>query len=398
MRLSVAFLLATCGSAAWATSLLEVTKLEIASGPIAVGGDGTVWALDPQQRLICFCDGQWKTADAEPNPRVRTLVPGREGVLLLETEVQLTLYRLDQKIASGGLLELIEEQRELICRAFGPGTPPPSTRALLMLCASRDGRVWCVRDRSLRVLGDDRWHDALDPLVEASVRNGMVAYLAPIGDGNTVYASDLRSLHDQGGSCFGRLEQGKLRFVKAPHTISGHGPYLGVRDREGALWIPATQGRAAGTSDIITGQIAIRIRQQGAVEQLVNSGHARLADEAGNVWLGEIHGKPPDLLNIWRDGEIVQQLHVPAYKGGLLFSDRPGSVFARTAEGLQHLVADPPDFVRHRVGRLYALPDVLARAQFEGHSSQGYLVISAARPIERAYFLHLVALPEPSEE
>ena len=47
-----------------------------------------------------------------------------------------------------------------------------------------------------------------------------------------------------------------------------------------------------------------------------------------------------------------------ADRNTFFFSDRPGSVYAWTILGLQHLVADGPDFDQYRLGKLFPVEGV----------------------------------------
>jgi hypothetical protein len=212
-----------------------------------------------------------------------------------------------------------------------------------------------------------------------------------------IFASDLALRHDRGRSFLGQLSQGRLVFTGAPHVIrhSEREP-LAVRDREGGLWLPVTKGAAAGTADFMSGQLAVRIRDRKVVEQLENSGWAVLADEAGSVWLTGVWGGATDLVNIWRAGKIIQRLTVPHYGGGLLVSDRPGSVYAMTAAGVQHLTADPPDFREYHIGQVFTVRGIIGTRLPEAFSKPNRLVVvTYADTPERKRFLHFVDLPAP---
>lgn len=362
----------------------------------SVTAEGAVWTVDEQGQLIRFDDGQWQVVrPASGRDRIGMMLAGGDGVVLVQAGSQWVLYRGTDEIGSGQLFGLLEKHRQLLCEAFAPDRRQTPRYMTMTLAGSRDGQLWCMTNNGVWLLSDDRWHDSIDPLLKGGSRSGGIEYLAPIGDGSSAFVSDLNMFHDGGRSFVGRIKNGKLQFAPTPHlgSVGRHSP-LGVRDREGTLWLAALQGGGGRTSDWTTGQLAVRFKKDGTREQLVNAGWARLADAAGNVWLGEISGHPSDVLRIWRNGEIVQQLRVPAYEKGLLFSDRPGSVYAYTAAGLQHLIADAPDYREYRVGPLYSILGVVGRSGYQTYSSQGWLIISAGGGSpQRKNYLHMVKIP-----
>lgn len=125
-----------------------------------------------------------------------------------------------------------------------------------------------------------------------------------------------------------------------------------------------------------------------------------LSDEAGNIWLCNIQGPVQDTYNVWRNGKIVQKLQIPrADRNTFLFSDKPGSVYAWTVSGLQHLVADGPTFDRYRVVRLYPIEGISGQSLSRGYSKHGYLVALTASEARSVlyYYLHLVKLPDSAE-
>ncbi len=386
--------------------VLLCAQIECLERPVGVGDDGDIWALDPAGQLMHFDGGRWTTllplegtASGDRWLRNATFCAGRNRVMLAVGHENAELYRGDERIAGGRVLELIENHRELLCRAFGPECSPARTTSPLILAGTAEGHLWILQENALKLLAGTRWYDATEPLIQAGCRRGFVDYLAPIGDGRAVFVSDARLRHDGGRSFLGRFEEGRFRFDEAPHTIAEMESVLSVRDDEGALWVPSTRGAGGTTSDYFTGQVAARLTVEGVALELDNAGLALLADEAGNVWMGDIWGQPPDLIRIWRDGEIVQELTIPAFEPpGSMLSDRPGSVYVMTLRGLQHLVADPPHFHPYRLAELDQLPDAVARPVYRAYSRQGYLVyvVRAAGDLEKAR-LYLVAVPRGGE-
>ena len=380
---------------------LHVVSHEIGPGPVTVSGDGTVWATNPEGRLICHTNNGWHTLPGSPFPdktrgratAIESMIPGLDGMVLVQNGDRAALCQPGKLIDSGDLFRVIEDQRDWLQYAFGPDKPRPEEKLALQIVVGGDGRIWCLHNRALRLLDGDLWYDATDALIAAGSRRGVTSILAPIGDGERVFVSDLSLRHDGGRSFFGQFEEGELHFAKAPHVLSRMSGFAGysLRDRDGALWIASTQGRAGNMSDVISGQESIRVIGPKQDVSLVNSGHAHLQDRAGNIWFGRIRGQPIDQVNLWRDGRINQKLRVPAYAGELLFSDCPGSVYAYTKTGLQHLVAADHQCSTYRTGTQYDLSWLDTSPHFQAYSCQGFAVFATRGP--NVAHVHFVCLP-----
>lgn len=376
---------------------LTVETHDIGPGPVTVTGDGTVWATDPDGQLICYTSGEWQTLPEAPfenssTVRIESLIPGHGGMVLAQSRDRAALCQPGCVIDSGDLFRVIEDQMDCLCRAFGPDKPQPEQKQVLQIVAARDGRIWCLHQRALRVLDGDLWYDATDALLAAGSRHGTTSVLAPIGDGRRVFITDLSLRHDGGRSFFGTFKDGELYFANAPHVLSSSGTSTySLRGMDGALWIASTQGRANRTSDAITGQEALRILTAKTDVSLVNSGHAQLLDRAGNIWLSRIRSQGADHVNLWRGGRINQQLHIPGFTGGLLISDGPGSVYARTKIGLQHLVATDRQCCTYQTDTLYDLSWLATEPHYQAFSCQGFVVFATRTP--DGSHLHLIDLP-----
>jgi hypothetical protein len=306
------------------------------------------------------------------------LVPGAKGVMLFEGyDAQWRLYRGNKKLATGGITGIIEDHRELIAQAFGPEHSPSPITEDVMIVASPEGTIWCLNHGALIVLIGNRWHDALDPLTKAGFRSGNIKYLAPLGDGRRVYVSDLTSVYHGGCSFFGQLEDGKLQFSKAPHHVCNRDLPLTLRDREGGTWIPTVESMGAWVDGQYSSDITLHFDKEGNfIEQLENVGHACFADESNNIW--QYFNNAVPYYNVWRNGEIVRKLEVPTEReGNCLFSDRPGSVYALADGKLHHLSADPPDFQKYRIERLYTFPGIQGKPYRIFYSRQGWCVIKS---------------------
>ncbi len=380
---------------------LESLSKEIGERRVVVGGDGAVWTVDSLRRLVRFHEGDWTVMEPEPENWLKTMLPGNGSVMLIERRNEWSLYHEGSEADRDSLLELVEKHRDLIGEAFAPGSPSPDS-GKTFLVAGPKGLVWYLEAGALRLLEGRRWHDALGPLMGAGSRSGHVQWMAPIGDGRRVYASDFALIHDGGKSFVVGLKDGKLRTEVAPHvremSFDNGGKYLGIRDTKGALWLPTSKTVSAGTCDHTTAQLAVRLDETGIAGKWENRGWARLVDASGNVWFDSVPGKGGSVLNVWRDGEFIQEISVPGYEGSLLFSGGPGSVHVHTAAGIGHLLAEPPGFRRYRLDKVYGLPETLWGTVPHAFSKQGYvLFLLRPRGQSQPSVLHLVKLPYDEE-
>lgn len=393
---------------------LETKQVLLAGDRVAVGDDGSIWTIDlhretRQERdededivfdrvylhrqLVRFDQGQWKVVQTELKESLPFFVPGAKGVMLVGDDRQWTLYQGSKKIASGGITGLLEDHRELIVRAFGPDHSPSPFPAILMIAANREGQIWCLDNGALKVLVGGRWRDALEPLTRAGSRSGHLEYLVPLGNGRRVYVSDLAMRHDGGRSFVGQFEGGKLRFADAPHAHRERNMALGLRDREGATWISAIDSKASRACDMVLGHSAYRFDKEGNLVQHLNkAGWVCLTDDSNNIWLNKILGNSRNRFSLWRDGKIVQELQIPdSQQGSFLFADGPGSIYAFTGSKLQHLSADPPDFQRYRIDRLYTISGLKGGVSVMLYSRQRWFVVKTT--VGDEHILTLVQIP-----
>ena len=115
-------------------------------------------------------------------------------------------------------------------------------------------------------------------------------------------------------------------------------------------------------------------------------------DRAGNVWLMKSHVGKGNRFQIWRNGQIVEQPDFPgADTVHGLFSDKPNSIYAWSAIGLHHLVANPSaDNYRFTLRQTYALPALPSPLLNPRYSELGYVVASISTgPSRRMYLIHL---------
>jgi hypothetical protein len=190
----------------------------------------------------------------------------------------------------------------------------------------------------------------------------------------------------KGCSFLGRVQERRLKFVPAPHALV-YGTHRAIHDSEGGLWFAHDHTSRP--------QKTIHIAPQGQVNELKNVGVPLLIDETGNVWLGFIHAKPACVLNVYRDDRVSQTIELPGTDDIFgLFSDAPGSVYAWTAQGLQHLVATAPSFDNFQIEKLYALDQIGSYPQYLAYSRMGMIVALNRSGFDRRQGqLHLIQLP-----
>lgn len=391
-KLSMVF---TSGGKEYPTLKAEAKELQFGS-PRAISDDGSIWAVEKTGHVVCWDDGDWKRIRPEPFTGVLGMTAGDGGMLLLHADGTTMLCEKSSILAEGAFIELLEQEQERIKKHFGrsmPATPTSMTEMLpaYQVAAGSNG-IWCLSGGSLRLFANDRWYDATDALIAAGSRGGGAGFVALVGD-DKVYVSDLKLRHDGGKSFFGDLMDSKLKFTEAPHALRGQAKFFALPAGRDSVWITATEGRATGSSDTTSGQRAIRINKEGIAEDHKDIGQPALVDRSC-LWLTSVWGKPPDLVHRWRDGKLLQELHIPSFTGGLLCSDDDGSVYALTAIGLQRLVADQAEKDQYRLGEQYAIEGLSCRTTSEGYSRQGYIVVATHSQIGLpAHWLHLIKLP-----
>jgi hypothetical protein len=368
----------------------------------SIADDGTVWAIERNENpvarttnwggTIVRYDGKaWKPLAYQPENNVQAMLPGKGGVMLVQEQgsQDWVLYRGDQQIASGGLPELIEKNREIIQKSFGADAPVPTgnpgTYPIPSLVADKGGNVWRVDESGhLLVLIGDRWQPAREAMVGAGVNSNRNYQLRALGDGRVVYGYDRNGSTTKLANFFGEVVDGKLKMIDAPALIN-YNYSLGVRDAEGLLWAMAQVREENGSPR----QYLVRLGPEGVQEKSDNHGTPRLCDANAGVWI-EKPGSKPGEFRIWRGGAWGQDTTIPDYaRNGVLFSDRPGSVYAWTGEGLQRMIAEKPDYTVYRPGPRYAVDKLPGDLQSLAYSRLGYAVISTQSPIA----ICLVKLP-----
>jgi tetratricopeptide (TPR) repeat protein len=379
---------------------------------LAVGDDGTVWAEHQGDGLMRFDGRQWQRAEPKPpgngpptgrparnfGRRVLALLPGHGGTMLVCSDQEAALYQGAAELASGDTSTLIEENADKLRQAFAPkplaGTKPDHERAA-ELTADAAGNLWWRQGWRVLVWTGHDWLNAHEPLVAAGSRTGQVRWMCPAGDGSKVYVSDGLAPIRQDRGFLGSVRAGRLEFTPAPHCEANAECDLDcLRDRDGAVWVPSDNPEPQGWSR----PLAVRLDQSGEPKRIAVPAWPRLADAAGNVWLGALHygPYPQDTLWVVRHGEVVQQLRLPGRTfRDLMFSDRPGSVYVWTVVGLTHLTAEAPEYRDYRQAAVYPVPDVRGTIRAVAYAPHGYMAAVAFTDLpKREYHVYLVELPK----
>jgi hypothetical protein len=376
-------------------------------GPGFLGLDagGGIWAILAGRGLARFHEGGWQPVNAGDLRTIRGIIAGsRDDVILIGS--RFGYWRAGEISWAATMQELLAANRAAIAASFGTGQRPRDLSNWFAVAADEAGHLWLldVAAGGLSVLVGDRWIDARPPLVQAGARGGFVQLLAAAG-GRKVYVSNVTTAHGGSRSFFGEVEAGRPVFRDAPATYLEVPLMKTVRDQRGALWLPTSKRTSAGSADWIHGQLAIRIVDGRVDAELENKGWAAVGDAGGVVWLANPPGRPSSTINLWRDGALAGTLVIPGWCNGLgdhaesLFSDRPGSVVARTARGLTHFVA-AGEPATYRVAARYALTGVEGMFTSYACSRSGVLVGTARRGLvgpSRSQSLVIVRLPPPPE-
>jgi hypothetical protein len=373
-------------------SPLEVSHIPVLSHRWAITDAGSIWAHG-LEGLTRFDGRQWTDIRPSQKERPEYLLPGRHDTMLLWGEHSATLYEGPREVGSGERFTLLEQHRARIEQAFGPGSSGGqclgASAGHCGVQVDLAGHIWCWEPSGrLLVELDGVWSDADEALTEAGSGACHVVNAVLVGDGSRLYVRTNHAGRIGGSAFFAEVKNGKPHFAAAPRDVSWFEPPRNLFDRDGGFWI--------GVSTV-TGQVAYRVGPEGKVEEIPNLGLPALADEAGDVWQCEIRGPVQDNFHIWRKGQPVQKLVIPkADLHTFLFSDQPGSVYASTVSGLQHLVADAPNFNSYRMQKLHLVEGVSGQALSYGYSRHGYLAVLTALDTRKApyYRLNMVRLPK----
>jgi len=357
--------------------------------------DGTIWATNGHNGIICFSDGRWETfsllqsdADVEnkrnnvKQPIVDCIIGGSDGMAFVKSATICAVCCSNAKaekspsghvVASGTLHALLEERGDLIRTNFSKPSYSLS-QPRVSLAFTKSGQIWCSVKSSVHVFDGEVWHDANDALISVGARRKGMALLSTIGD-ERVYVSGLRNSKRGRGSFFGELKEGVFQFTAAPNVHDDVNEGYVLYDKENAFWFGSTNARSLSSADQRIKQAAVKIVPNESPEIYEDAGVPRLIDESGSVWLANTDSRKASEFKIQRNGKVVQQCTIPGFqKGRKLFCDKPGSVYAEKRISLQHLVAEGPDFDDFKIADRLRFPEDLKRPKFLGYSSQGGLV------------------------
>jgi hypothetical protein len=380
--------------------------IENSCSGFAIDSKGAIWAQRQDQSLARFHKEKWyQIAGVPASADIRMLVPGSEGRMIIQTNDNCYYWKGGPSAVSYYTLRKLVTKNYNDISSHYTHWPRESTTFgtfVMGLVADQAGYVWLLESRRLSVLINGSWKSGEMPLRNAGSEDGEVEYLNRIGESGSVYVSDFNLRHDGGISFYGSVENNKLVFTEAPHSIDSRETRLAIRDANDALWVAGSLGYGASTSDVITGQLALRIENAQNVQEFENSGWAYLCDLANNVWLAQIRGQADNMFYILRAGIIVGSVQIPnatSYKD-TLFSDKAGSVYAWTVAGLYHLIASKEsDFTDYQVDRLYSIEGLFGNVEQLAYSSQGYLaIVTYSDAVPRQYHLHLIPLPSDTPD
>jgi hypothetical protein len=394
-------------------TILKMEKHPVQFPQFSVTDDGAIWALEreenPQLRLggnwggkLVRYDGKnWQTPEAQPSQMVQTLTPGKGGVLLMQNQMECILYRGEKEIATGDLVDLIEKHREVFQNSFGPDMTGsaynPNPRQGSQVLADKAGNIWRLEEggRLLALVGD-RWQLAHEALVAAGSPDGMASYIMPLGDGRNIYLNDRSGTPNRSGAFLGEVKEGKVHFSDAPKIEIRDDESLKARDAEGSVWAACNLKESNGNyrrSMICLGNEGIREKQDFA-------GIPKAVDAAGNLWVEKSLSPAGCTYKLWRKGEWVEELAVPNVTRSLpLCCDRPGSVYVWTSQGLQRLLADPPDFKQYRLGQLYSIDNLSGEVSALAYSKPGCVVLLMQGGVNNSpWTLGLLKLPEEKND
>ena len=386
------FRLSICLIAFWFASQSHTEALaqndDVPSHLYSIGDDGTIWASTKKSQLVGFHDGKWKRADFFDDlfrPSYFSVTGGRDGVALVNTGSKYFICQPGEEtidlIASGSLHQLLEDHTELMKNKFARldkfARLSYSQQREPRFCFTQNGKIWCSSHGSVHVFDGEVWHDATDALISKGMFP-LSHQLAAVGDERVFINCSFTS----GKAVLGELADGKFQFTSTLGASSRFNEGYFFYDNEGVLWLKLAIRSLGPGSYRALGPARIPPDQPlEVVDNAGPNGFPRLSDASGNTWLvGREPGerKESDEVKIWKAGKIVQRVTIPGYSQGLnpepMFSDRPGSVYAKTKSGFQHLIADGPDFENFELVEELSDPKDLNRPKFLGYSSQGWLV------------------------
>jgi len=381
---------------------LDVSTLEVPTlGGLLVTDDGSVWAVRKDNMLVRFDGKEWQPIVSGTNYCVLR-AGGHDGIVLVGADRKLFLCKKNRVIAEGGYngpgdcVSFIKDHKDIFAPAFGPkyrdlDFPGERGRPLYIYTDLR-GNMWVRENSQLYVLHNERLISAAGDLQKAGAQwTKSIAFHAPVGKGDEIYVSDLAD--DRGKSFLGTAKNGVLQFREAPHARWSHLAPTGIYDLKDNLWIKTRVARRGNDSPVPL-EVATCLSAPQVSRSFENIGWPLFVDAAGNVWLGHVF-RFAHFFTLVDEKGIAQKLDLP--EGDVvhgLVSDRPGSVYAWTPQGLVHLVSKGPRFNEYGIVHVYSLPGVSGELRHIRYSKHGYI---AAITESNHTLLHLISLPNAGE-
>lgn len=355
---------------------------------IAMDDDGRLYALARGGPLKVYDGRQWRAIPGtEAAGASRLLLIGRSGAVIYEHADGACLVWDERVEQAASLAALVEEHHALLSDLFRGGSLPMMVPDPGQLIADKAGHIWLRRHHDVRVFDGQRWIADSDERVTKSDEASRFRFMAPVGDGSSIYITNL--IQNPPLAYYATIRDGAIHKTEAPHGHPAHPTVRDIRDDDGTLWVTDASGSGPQEQHhavrIVPGEAPLRIEAKG---------HPLLHDGRHLVLFQNPQRLPQHrMLNFARGGEVVHALAVPSLSHSSdLSSDKPGSIYASTDRGLAHLTANAPQDHPHdyavsafyhiespgRTRRLYASP-------------KGFLAV--VREDGEALSLHLLDLP-----
>jgi hypothetical protein len=367
---------------------------------VALSPDGTLWAYLLKEGLCRFDDGVWREVTlkglAAQNP-VEWMVAGLGGTLLVRCDKG-AAWVTPEGVDGGDWAETVAgHHRDEVIKAF-PAATAPVYRGLegfySGIVADKAGNLWLIDRARLRVMiARNTW---ISPGQE--VTNPTMPFMAAVGNGSKVYVSNNHPDTQAPNALLAEVRDGRLVMVPAPSSDCP-AIKLGIRDAEGALWVPHSGGSTAHAIQSVT-----RVTDKGAVEEIEGRGGACLLDQGGNLWLAALSPAMAGRILIRHPGAADGELFLPLswrswWNTSPMTSDRPGSVYVWTQAGLTHLVAaDPAKPTQFKVSKTWSVTGVRGRVKDLRFVAPGYLVATTSYYVPSVNnsqeFINIIPLPK----
>lgn len=368
------FIMAYTPGGANPPTALESIPVKVERGVREVFGvapDGSIWVQDNGLGIVRFDGKRWTLRqDSHSWDNPTTFHAGQNGEAMFVHSRICDFHNTKGDIESGEPHSILQRHREEIAKAF-----PEGIRARFSLAPDNQGNLWLCQGSHLGVLIGDKWIGADQALEKAGARLGMVKYLARLGSGSKVFASDSPFATQDASSFVGEVKDGQLVFTPLPNVTEGRLIQSDFRAADGALWLTLGKVRPGTPGEIEESGIAVRLTEDGVTCELHHQGAPIFSDANGNVWLAGADQQPKDTFSIWRGGKVAGSVTVPTGDEHTAFvSDKPGSVYAAARFGIYHLAASATNPAEYNIVKVYTLD---GKPQYDhfAYSKLGYLVL-----------------------